>query len=72
MNECNTGHKFLFGLIWIQVEVDLISKIQHPNLMPLLGYSCDGPQHLLVHGLMQNGSLHDQLHGKYNSTQSSV
>ncbi|KAH8957386.1 hypothetical protein BDL97_07G091300 [Sphagnum fallax] len=46
-----------------QVEVDLISKIQHPNLMPLLGYSCDGPQHLLVHGLMQNGSLHDQLHG---------
>lgn len=46
-----------------QVEVDLICKIQHPNLMPLLGYSCDGPQHLLVHGLMQNGSLHDQLHG---------
>lgn len=38
-------------------------KIRHPNLVALLGYSNDGPEPLVVYELMQNGSLHDQLHG---------
>ncbi|CAM6018912.1 unnamed protein product [Sphagnum balticum] len=46
-----------------QAEVDLMSKIRHPNLVALLGFSSDGPEHLLVYELMHNGSLHDQLHG---------
>lgn len=46
-----------------QGEVDLMSKIRHPNLVALLGYSSDGPEPLVVYELMQNGSLHDQLHG---------
>ena len=44
--------------------MDLMSKIRHPNLVALLGFSNDGPERLLVYELMQNGSLHDQLHGK--------
>jgi hypothetical protein len=46
-----------------QAEVDLMGKIRHPNLVALLGFSSDGPEHLLVYELMHNGSLHDQLHG---------
>jgi serine/threonine protein kinase len=49
-----------------QAEVDLMSKIRHPNLVALLGFSSDGPEHLLVYELMHNGSLHDQLHGMLN------
>ncbi|XP_024375123.1 probable receptor-like protein kinase At1g80640 isoform X2 [Physcomitrium patens] len=47
----------------LQGEVDLMCKIRHPNLVALLGYSNDGPEPLVVYELMQNGSLHDQLHG---------
>lgn len=42
-----------------------MSKIRHPNLVALLGYSSDGPEPLVVYELMQNGSLHDQLHGRF-------
>ena len=44
-----------------------MSKIRHPNLVALLGYSSDGPELLVVYELMQNGSLHDQLHGIVHS-----
>lgn len=44
-------------------EVDLLSKIQHPNIISLLGYSIQGETRLLVYELMQNGSLETQLHG---------
>jgi serine/threonine protein kinase len=54
------------GIWGIQAEVDLMSKIRHPNLVALLGFSSDGPEHLLVYELMHNGSLHDQLHGMLN------
>lgn len=46
-----------------QEEVDLMSRIRHPSLVALLGFSTDGPEPLLVYELMQNGSLYDQLHG---------
>ncbi|CAN5961147.1 unnamed protein product [Sphagnum jensenii] len=51
------------GEIEFQAEVGLMSKIRHPNLVSLLGFSSDGPERLLVYELMENGSLHDQLHG---------
>lgn len=41
----------------------LLSKIQHPNIISLLGYSIHGETRLLVYELMQNGSLETQLHG---------
>ncbi|KAK1407909.1 hypothetical protein QVD17_39536 [Tagetes erecta] len=46
-----------------QTEVDLLSKIQHPNIITLLGYCIHDETRLLVYELMHNGSLETQLHG---------
>lgn len=46
-----------------QTEVDLLSKIQHPNIISLLGYSIHGDTRFIVYELMENGSLETQLHG---------
>lgn len=48
-----------------QTEVELMSRIRHPNLVSLLGYSInqENHDHLLVYELMLNGSLEDLLHG---------
>lgn len=42
----------------------MLSKIQHPNVISLLGYSSYGDTRFIVYELMQNGSLETQLHGK--------
>ncbi|XP_066997494.1 interleukin-1 receptor-associated kinase 4 isoform X2 [Anabrus simplex] len=42
-------------------EVDALSRYQHPHLLPLLGYSCDGPAYCLVYEFMCNGSLQERL-----------
>ncbi|KAK7260927.1 hypothetical protein RIF29_27228 [Crotalaria pallida] len=44
-------------------EVDLLSKIQHPNIISLLGCSNNEDTNFIVYELMQNGSLETQLHG---------
>ncbi|KAE8056311.1 hypothetical protein FH972_013094 [Carpinus fangiana] len=44
-------------------EVDLLSKIQHPNIVSLLGCSVSGDSRVIVYELMQNGCLETQLHG---------
>ncbi|WJX41713.1 hypothetical protein P8452_29029 [Trifolium repens] len=44
-------------------EVELLSKIQHPNIISLLGCSINGDMRFIVCELMQNGSLEAQLHG---------
>lgn len=49
----------------LQNEVDLLGKIQHPNIISLLGYSLHGDMRFLVYELMPNGSLEMQLHGMY-------
>ncbi|KAM0009326.1 putative protein kinase RLK-Pelle-RLCK-X family [Helianthus debilis subsp. tardiflorus] len=46
-----------------QTEVDILSKVQHPNIITLLGYCVDDETKILVYELMQNGSLDTQLHG---------
>ncbi|KVH90257.1 Concanavalin A-like lectin/glucanase, subgroup, partial [Cynara cardunculus var. scolymus] len=46
-----------------QTEIDILSKIQHPNIISLLGYCVHDETKLLVYELMQNGSLETQLHG---------
>ncbi|XP_060185611.1 probable receptor-like protein kinase At1g80640 [Lycium barbarum] len=46
-----------------ETEVELLSQIQHPNIISLLGYCIHGETRLLVYELMQNGSLESQLHG---------
>lgn len=52
-------------MIWVlQTEIDILSKIQHPNIITLLGYCVHDETKLLVYELMQNGSLESQLHGE--------
>eukprot|EP00262_Sarcandra_glabra_P006405 TRINITY_DN1867_c0_g1_i4.p1 TRINITY_DN1867_c0_g1~~TRINITY_DN1867_c0_g1_i4.p1 ORF type:complete len:657 (+),score=80.40 TRINITY_DN1867_c0_g1_i4:260-2230(+) len=49
-------------------EVNMISSIEHKNLVRLLGCSCEGPESLLVYELIENKSLDrflfDQNRGK--------
>ncbi|XWS20505.1 hypothetical protein CRYUN_Cryun31cG0106900 [Craigia yunnanensis] len=44
-------------------EVDWLVKIQHQNIVSLLGYCIHGETRLLVYEMMQNGSLESKLHG---------
>ncbi|KAJ0251854.1 Protein kinase domain-containing protein [Hirschfeldia incana] len=46
-----------------QNEVDLLSKIHHPNIISLLGYTSEISSSFIVYDLMENGSLDAQLHG---------
>nr|GME11572.1 probable receptor-like protein kinase At1g80640 [Ipomoea batatas] len=46
-----------------ETEVELLSKMQHPNIISLLGYSIRDDTRIIVYELMQNGSLESHLHG---------
>ncbi|KAK9006570.1 hypothetical protein V6N11_018907 [Hibiscus sabdariffa] len=45
-------------------EVAKLSRLQHPNLVNLMGYCADGDQRLLVYEFMPQGSLEDHLLGQ--------
>lgn len=47
----------------VEVQVDLLSRVQHKNLVALIGYCHQKNKQILVYEYVQNGSLHDQLHG---------
>ncbi|GAB4826614.1 Probable serine/threonine-protein kinase pbl23, variant 2 [Ancistrocladus abbreviatus] len=42
-------------------EVLMLSLVEHPNLVNLIGYCADGDQRILVYEYMANGSLEDHL-----------
>lgn len=44
-----------------KTEIEVLSRCVHENLLPLVGYSCDGPEWCLVYAYMANGSLQDRL-----------
>ncbi|KAG4979055.1 hypothetical protein JHK86_038529 [Glycine max] len=44
-------------------EVSWLSKIQHQNIIKIMGYCIHGESRFLVYELMENGSLEIQLHG---------
>ncbi|EOA37412.1 hypothetical protein CARUB_v10011340mg [Capsella rubella] len=46
-----------------RVEVDILSRLDHPNLVSLIGYCADGKNRFLVYEYMQNGNLQDHLNG---------
>lgn len=46
-----------------QAEVDFLGRLQHPNLVKLLGYCYEGTELLLVYEFMQKGSLENHLFG---------
>ncbi|XP_075491392.1 putative receptor-like protein kinase At1g80640 isoform X2 [Primulina tabacum] len=43
-------------------EVELLGKIQHQNIVSLLGYCIHGKARFLVYEMMENGSLESHLH----------
>lgn len=45
-------------------ELNLLSKIRHENLVPLLGFCSENDQQILVYPFMSNGSLQDRLYGE--------
>lgn len=46
-----------------RVEVDILSRLDHQNLVSLIGYCADGKDRFLVYEYMKNGNLQDRLNG---------
>ncbi|CAI5482767.1 unnamed protein product [Closterium sp. Yama58-4] len=44
-------------------QVEALSLMRCPHVVPLLGYSTDGVSAVLAYEFVPNGSLHDHLHG---------
>ncbi|KAF3329679.1 serine/threonine-protein kinase CDL1 [Carex littledalei] len=47
-----------------RVEVDILSRLDHPNLVTLIGYCADGKDRFVVYGFMPKGNLLDFLNGE--------
>lgn len=45
-------------------EIDMISNIQHPNLVKLVGCCVEGNHRILVYEFLENNSLASSLLGK--------
>ncbi|KAK1426192.1 hypothetical protein QVD17_14861 [Tagetes erecta] len=50
------------GACEFEAEVEILSKLRHGNLVPLIGYCCEGKEMVLVYEFMTNGTLEDHLH----------
>eukprot|EP00253_Pinus_taeda_P019336 PITA_19336 len=44
-------------------EVTMLSKVHHKNLVPFVGYCCEGENQILIYQYMSKGNLRGILHG---------
>ncbi|CAE5959619.1 unnamed protein product [Arabidopsis arenosa] len=49
-------------------QVSMVSRVQHENVVALMGYCVDGPLRVLAYEYAPKGSLHDVLHGQNGVT----
>lgn len=55
-----------FPLIYVVLlQVSLLGRLHHRNLVNLLGYCVDKGQHMLIYEFMSNGSLSNLLYSKF-------
>ncbi|KAJ8572925.1 hypothetical protein K7X08_009436 [Anisodus acutangulus] len=55
-----------------RLEVDLLSRLQSPYLVELLGYCADQHHRLLIFEYMPNGSLQQHLHSQHKQSKNSL
>lgn len=48
----------------VAIQVSLLSRIHHRNLVSFLGYCQQGGKNILVYEFMHNGTLKDHLFGE--------
>ncbi|KAE9584549.1 hypothetical protein Lal_00021690 [Lupinus albus] len=49
------------------VEVEILARVQHKNLLSLRGYCAEGQERLIVYDYMPNLSLQSHLHGQHSA-----
>lgn len=54
------------ALKFVKMQVDLLSRLECPYLVKLLGYCADQSHRILIFEHMPNGNLHHHLHGGSN------
>eukprot|EP01018_Ginkgo_biloba_P005931 Gb_25586 [translate_table: standard] len=47
------------------VEVEILGRVRHKNLLSLRGYCAEDQERLIVYDYMPNSSLHSHLHGQH-------
>ncbi|KAK7387234.1 hypothetical protein VNO78_27866 [Psophocarpus tetragonolobus] len=63
--------KFQEKEIAFDSELAMLSRLHHKHLVRLIGFCEENDERLLVYEYMNNGSLYDHLHHKYNVDKSS-
>ncbi|XP_037449679.1 putative wall-associated receptor kinase-like 11 [Triticum dicoccoides] len=67
----NNGNKSVIKILSteeVTLEIPVVSRFRHENILQLLGYCVEGDNFLLAYEYASRGSLHDILHGKKNVT----
>ncbi|KAJ6706495.1 hypothetical protein OIU79_011028 [Salix purpurea] len=49
------------------VEVEILARVRHKNLLSLRGYCAEGQERLIVYDYMPNLSLLSHLHGQHSA-----